>query len=474
MPAMLCCANEWKRFMTKQKPILLLFFLLILPILPVIIPLPEVAAGEDGSSGMIVTDIGQRYTETIPIFDVRDFGHPPITLPIDEPINETQTPAPHSQFARGGGSDPANPYAIICKTGLAYLAPGATAVYEVTLSNYESISHTFRLTDSLPAQLAYIPNLESELSYDPSTRTLSWEGDLAPGHLDYIIESGSFSLPYLDLADFGAINLCEDFIANGEACQDAAVTFNLGVNGYSTNLYDEPLSQLTVSANGLILGNDSSANGRNQWLPDTAEPNFVIAGLWREANATQYGRWHAAILSGLVEGYDVFYTQWHNIPHANDPELTARHAIAILLNRDDSLANGLAGHIFFIYDNISDPAQLVEQGYTIGIEDKLGLRGATYAYAPCCGDTLPAQGYPPETGTTLHLRPVLFGADNPYQRTFRYEATVAGQIPETIVNTAVVSSSSANAALAEGWASHYLYVRRLTYLPFIQGEGSHP
>ena len=37
---------------------------------------------------------------------------------------------------------------------------------------------------------------------------------------------------------------------------------------------------------------------------------------------------------------------------------------------------------FFIYDNISDPAQTVAQGYTIGIEDKLGVRGVTYAYAP--------------------------------------------------------------------------------------------
>jgi hypothetical protein len=135
----------------------------------------------------------------------------------------------------------------------------------------------------------------------------------------------------------------------------------------------------------------------------------------------QNGRFHAAIISGLIEGHDVFYAQWHDVPHTNNPDLTARHAIALLLNGDASTssaqvsagsAQALAGHVFFIYDNISDPAQLVAQGYTIGIADKLGSRGVTYAYAPCCGDARPPQGYPPAAGTTLHLRPFLFGADN--------------------------------------------------------------
>jgi len=276
-------------------------------------------------------------------------------------------------------------------------------------------------------------------------------------------------LPYLDLTDFGAINLCDDFIASGEDCDDVTVTFNLGVNGYTTNLYGEVLSQLTVSSNGLILGDGltgvslaiSDPYGHNQWLPDTIAPGFALAGLWRDADMTTSGRWHAAIISGLVQGHDVFYAQWHDAPHANDPDLTARHAIAVLLNGDGSMA----GHAFFIYDNISDPAQTVAQGYTIGIEDKLGVRGVTHAYAPCCGDPQPPQGYPPRT--TLHLRPVLFGTANDYRRTFSYEAIVNGQVPETITNTAVAASSSGNPALAHVWSTHYLYVRRPIYIPLL-------
>lgn len=131
----------------------------------------------------------------------------------------------------------------------------------------------------------------------------------------------------------------------------------------------------------------------------------------------------------------------------------------------------MAGQVFFIYDNISDPTQLVAQGYTIGVADKLGVRGVTYAYAPCCGQAQLPQGYPPTSGTTLHLRPVLFGADNAYSRIFSYEAVVNAPVPETIANTAVVTSSSPDPALATAWSTHYLYVRRQLFLPLATGGG---
>jgi hypothetical protein len=132
------------------------------------------------------------------------------------------------------------------------------------------------------------------------------------------------------------------------------------------------------------------------------------------------------------------------------------------------------GHAFYIYDNISDPDQTVAQGYTIGSQDKLGQRGVTYAYAPCCGDTQPPQGFPPPAGTMLHVRPVLLGAANAYQRTFSYTAVVGGQVPETIANTAVASSSSPDPALAYVWSTHYLYLRWQTYLPLVQVAETHP
>ncbi len=447
----------------KKQPLMRNLILVLLPLLAV--GLAAQAQEHPNPDGLIIVGPGQRYTETIPVIDIHDLGSQPAALPTDDSVS-------HSHLNRGGGSDPNNPYAIIRKTGPAFMQPGGTARYEITLNNYESITRTVQLVDMLPPGLAYVPDSANGLAYDANTRTLNWQGELAPGNLDYIIEEHSPALPYLDLATFGAVNLCDDFIANGEACDDVSVTFNLGVNGYTTNLYGEVLSQLTVSANGLILAPDtavSSPHNHNQWLPDAATPGFVLAGLWRDTDMgdaeTQNGRFHAAIISGLIAGHDVFYAQWHDAPHAENPDLTARHAIALLLNGDGSQA----GHVFFIYDNISDPAQLVAQGYTIGVADKLGARGVTYAYAPCCGDGQPPQGYPPAAGTTLHLRPVLFGAENDYSRTFSYEAVVNAPVPETIASTAVVASSSPDPALATAWSTHYLYVRWQTYLPLAIG-----
>lgn len=476
----------------KKETLVRPLILFLLPLLA--IALAVQAQEPPNPDGLTIVGPGQRYTETIPVIDIHAHGYQPITLPTGGPVNNSQITIQTSPLTWGGGSDPNNPYAVIRKIGPTFMQPGSTARYEITLNNYESVTHTYQLIDTLPLGLSYVSDSANDLAYDVSDRTLRWQGELAPGNLDYVIEEHSPSLPYLDLAAFGAANLCDEFIANGESCDDVTVTFNLGVNGYTTNLYGEVLSQLTVSANGLILAPEtavSSPHNHNQWLPDTATPGFVLAGLWRDTDMgdaeTQNGRFHAAIISGLVEGHDIFYAQWHDAPQANNPDLTARHAIALLLNGDASTSSAqastgsaqvstssvqnMAGQVFFIYDNISDPAQLVAQGYTIGVADKLSARGVTYAYAPCCGDAQPPQGFPPATGTTLQLRPVMFGADSAYSHTFSYEAVVNAPVPETVANTAVVTSSSLDPALAYAWSTHYLYVRQQLFLPLAIGGG---
>jgi uncharacterized repeat protein (TIGR01451 family) len=444
------------------------------------------AQGQFSSTGLVMIGSGQRYTEHVPVIDIGDYGYRPVQLPASEaPTRMEQQP----DFQQGGGSDPQNPYAIIRQAGPAFASPGAVARFEITLANFESLTHTYQLVDTLPAGLRYVLGSAtstdsvqaSGLTYEPKTRTLSWQGALAPGDMDYLIEESPAAIPYLDLADFGAINLCDDFVVSGEDCDEVTVTFNLGVNGYTANLYGQVLSQLTLSSNGLLLGDGATipnVHGHNQWLPDTTAPGFLLAGLWRDTNMggmggadTAHGRWHAAIIRGLVEGHDVFYGQWHDAPHADDSNLTARHAIAVVLDNGGGLTDQpLVGHAFFIYDNISDPAQTVAQGYSIGIEDKLGLRGTTHAYAPCCGDPHPPQGYPPVAGTTLHLRPALFGGNNNFRHTFSFEAMVDGKVPETIINTAYASSNSLDPALADVWATHYLHVRLQTYLPFLRAN----
>jgi hypothetical protein len=423
------------------------------------------AQGKNGPAGLGIAGPGQGYAASVPVIDLGDFGYRPVQLPAAGPASGPEVQA---GLPLGAGSDPHNPYAVIRHTGPTFLQPGGVARYEIGLANYESVTHTYRLTTTLPPQLVYLPDSASGLDYDPAMHRLTWQGALAPGRLAYLIEPTAPALPYLDLAGFGLGNLCDAFTTNGQSCADTAVTFNLGSNGYTAQLYGERVSQLTVSTNGLILGHEPVTGGHNRRLPDAAAPGPILAGLWRAVDFTAGGRWHAAILSGFIAGHDVFYAQWHDAPHAANANLTARHAIAVVLDGAHLPDAALSGHAFFIYDNVAHPAQTVAHGYTIGVGDKLGLRGATYAYAPCCGDGLPPQGYPPPAGTTLQLRPVLLGAGNEYRRLFSYAAIVYGQVPETVVTTAVVASSSPDPDLAYAWSTHYLYLRRQTYLPLLR------
>ena len=428
----------------------------------------------------------------------------------------------------GGESNPENPLAFIRLAGPAYAQPGSTASYALTLANYEAMTRTFTLTDTLPVALTFMPNSNRELRYNPVTRQLTWQGDLAPGDLDYFIEPSNLSLPYIDLADFGAPNLCDELITTQGNCDEATLTLNLGANGYSYPFYGQIWQSITLSPDGLLLAgaaapgrdlaelsavksyvtglpglvpssvtrsinsgqahsintvrgvptgqahtlspeqaletvpNLITSTGQNQWLPNPNPPGALIASLWYDADMTTSGRWHAAILQGLISGYDVLYVQWHNTPHADAPNLTTRHAAAVILGDGP-----LSGQVFFITDNISDPMALVQAGYTIGVEDYPGTRGTTYAYAPCCGDPHPPQGFPPSPGTTLHLQQVIYGEN--FSRIFTYTVEVGGQIPQTIAHTAEVATNSSDPSLVYGWSTHYLYLRRLTFLPFLMG-----
>lgn len=387
---------------------------------------------------------------------------------------------------QGGGSNPQNPLAFIRQTGPAFAAPDQLVEYAITLSNYEAMTRTFTLTNRLPLALTFVASSDRELVYHPATRELTWQGEIAPGHLDYLIEPAAVSLPYLDLALFGAPNLCDDLILTQGNCDDATITLNLGVNGYQYPFYGQTWYSLTLSPDGLLLlgepgttsppaalayepdlatprAPDAAApQGHNQWLPNPIPPNALIAPLWYDVDMTHGGRWHTAILQGLIEGYDVLYLQWHNAPHATHPNITTRYAAALLLGDGP-----LSGQVFFIYDNITSPMALVQAGYTIGVEDYPGQRGLTYAYAPCCGEPPPPQGFPPAAGTTLQLHPVIYGQN--YSRIFTYTVQVAGQVPQTIANTAAVTSNSPDPFLAYGWSTHYLYLRHLMYLPLTVG-----
>ena len=380
-------------------------------------------------------------------------------------------------------SDPTNPFTTLNLTGANAVQPNGIVEMAVAVRNFEAITRTVTVSTVLPTQLRYIDacsnnnisgscSSTSAFSYAPESRALLWQGEVAPAHLDYNIEfvPNELSMPYLDLADYGVANLCEQFIAADERCDAATVTFNLGVNGYASTLYGLRQHALTVSVDGVIMGAGSTDSEErptlthNRWLPHKEAHGLKLAGLWRDSDLTEFGRWHVAILDGLIEGHPVFYAQWHDAPHADNTNLTVRHAVALVLDG----SGGMDGHAFYLYDNLSDPAATVAHGYTVGIADQMGARGQTYAFAASSADSRPPQGYPPADGIVLHLYPTLIQPENAGGKTLTFSAHVDATVPETIVTTTVAMSDADDPALAYAWSTHYLPVRWQTYLPVIR------
>ena len=380
-------------------------------------------------------------------------------------LSETAFATIDTQELLERGNSTPDSFATLQKHGATYAESQATTQFEITISNYDRYPHHFWVRETLPPELDFVSAENSDLQYNPATRQLSWYGSINPGHLEYIIEPASLQPPYIDLGDFNVPNICTHLINLYGACDDTTVTYNFGGQDYTSSLFGSSQRQLSLSTNGIILGseeNGATPTHHPHWLPSWEMPNFSVAGLWQDLNMTDSGRWHLAILQGYIAGHDVFYVQWHDAPNKQNPNITSRFAIAVVLDG----AGGLNGHVFYIYDLISNPTALAAQGYTIGIEDRIGSRGTTYAHAPCCEETTTPQGVPPIGDLVLHLKPYLLGAD--YSKTLTYTVQVEAQVPETIASTVTASSDSADITVNDVWSTHYLYVREQVFLPLVQ------
>ena len=68
---------------------------------------------------------------------------------------------------------------------------GSIVEYTIQLTNRDSVTHTYSLTDTLPAGVEYVPSSATGgLVYDPGTRQLTWQGEVDPGAIEYEITVG--------------------------------------------------------------------------------------------------------------------------------------------------------------------------------------------------------------------------------------------------------------------------------------------
>jgi hypothetical protein len=189
-----------------------------------------------------------------------------------------------------------------------------------------------------------------------------------------------------------------------------------------------------------------------------------MAGLWRDIDMSGgVGDWYAAVITGLLSNPadKVFYVNWHNAGQFGAPLTTSRNAIAIVLDGQSEPA----GRIYFIYDDITNGDKLNSEGFSIGVENKTGTEGLTYAFAPCLSASCVAAeavGSLPADGTTLRLDPAIVGGSS--ARIFTYRVEVTAVPPSLITNTVTATSdgpASELVALAD------LLVEYRVYLPLV-------
>lgn len=354
---------------------------------------------------------------------------------------------------------------VLTKTGPSQAQPDEIITYEISLDNLDNMTHTFQLTDTLPVGVTYVPNSATGgLIYDELNRQLTWQGEIGLGALGYEITTVNPPLSYINLGDqLGtSSNLC-DLFSN---CDDTAVHFDLSGEPASYTFYGESLTDLFVSANGVIYGPEGhlgvACAACPQPVPVATELNQVMAGLWRDLDASfGTGQWHGALLEDWIPGHTVFYANWHDVGQAGDPFTTSRHAIAIVLDGQTEPN----GRIYYLYDYVPDPENIMDYGYTIGVENKVGDAGQIVGFAPCADASCTqsaATGYIPAYGTTLRLDPAIVGGAS--AKTFTYQVQVKAE-PGTLLTNSVDMTFSGNSEKNTAVADVSVAYR--TYLPIV-------
>jgi uncharacterized repeat protein (TIGR01451 family) len=345
------------------------------------------------------------------------------------------------------------PSLLIKQPDALQVSSGDVVEYTIEIQNHDTSTNTYSLIDTLPTGLEYVDgSATGGLVYSGANRQLTWSGDVGPGAIDYVATEVA-PLPYVNLGTDVVppeTNLCDLF---GGSCDEAVVTVPIAGDTYT--FYGEVLDEVKILSNGMLMGPEAYTNLSfcgycNAFLPEPAEPQQSMAGLWSDYNPSNgAGAWYISLLTGLLDNADdlVMYANWHDVPYWGVPTLTSRFGIAVVMDGQSEPA----GRIYYIYDNV--PAGLSTRGYTVGVEDKAGEWGTTHAFRQCSDPScIPhaAVGDLPANGTTLRLDPVVSG-DN-YLKSFTYQARITTAGPAVLTNMVEVTSDSSDPDAQAMWA----------------------
>ncbi len=251
---------------------------------------------------------------------------------------------------------------------------GTPFTYTLQLINPTATNQTYIMSDTLPANVEYIPNSATNgLVYDNVERRLSVIQELEPalrivsadlgGYIDLLGQNPN--LPPVE-----CIGVCDDdFFA---------------IEDQDFYYMGEHFDIIYVSVNGFAAFTPppvGAATNEPQEMPSTDAPNHLVAPLWTDfdlegtaADDAGGGKLYAAEVTDGVTVWNVF--EWRNVEHwGNDQPGSPSnvvHTFQLWIQRGTSF-------IWFTYDRLDEFGQW---GYpvAIGTEDRSGLIGVTAYY----------------------------------------------------------------------------------------------
>lgn len=172
-------------------------------------------------------------------------------------------------------------------------------------------------------------------------------------------EPGGPAYDFIDIASTGTVAVLQSVFSFPPKDEGLALV-NLP---FEIKFYGHTYNQLQISSNGFVTFdvNFTDFTWANQYFPDPANPNLVVAPFWDDLDGTAAGEIYYQQMG------DRFVIQWNNWDYWGGADPTMTFQLILFQN---------ASKMLFVYENVTD-----NSGATVGIENGDGLIALPVAYS---------------------------------------------------------------------------------------------
>jgi hypothetical protein len=275
------------------------------------------------------------------------------------------------------------------------IARNQTTECTITITNDAMPDATVEVWDDLPSRLALVPG--SVDGAEVVGNGVRFSGTLAGAEPPGVeIAAGGSPFGYLPLAGFGIAPI-------GGVGDETISNFNLPASfRYGGELY----SSLGVVSNGYVVaggGTGADVSFINQFLPDPARPNNVIAPFWTDLNPAAGGALRIAVLSAGANAFVV--VEWADVP--NWSNTAQRNSFQVWIPYASNTGPTAQTEITYAYGPVMSAG---DGGFaTVGAENSDGTKGDMLYFdgvgtAPQPGDSATVTSTASEPGESHTIR----------------------------------------------------------------------